>query len=409
MKRWLIPLSVALALAVLIGAVAEDAAEDVEATQVEAPSEEEPTFDLGGDVPEVGEGLDGGVAAPETTPEPPAEETPGTKKTLKLQGWLITLNYLSADGLTGEYDDATRIAVADFQRANGLTPTGDCNTITWKLIEEAARQKAAASPSPSPAPASTEKEIKEIQQTLIALKYLDETGATGVMDEATTAAIAQFQSEHELPSTGVCDAETLAALKNAAGGGAKVPSSRGGRGSASPTPTPDPRLHGVTPGTALKTGHERGNKDASAYGAIDPKKDAEAMNVTLYTGADDASLEEADFTVEVSDAEVTFAADEGAVQWWLFDGATLRSLNRGGIASVTFTGGGGELTLSTADRFAGPVYAALRSGGYTDNTYIYFVAVADGAATVDVYVDGTPYRATPADDGTWTLALEAET
>lgn len=409
MKRWIcLLLAAALAVGLLLGAAAEDGApEEASEEQPEVMLEDEEAgvseSDLISEPEEPAAEL-----APDEALAPPEEITAEMERVLQLQYWLIVLDYMEAEEMTGEYDDITRAAVRIFQENSGLDATGVCDSATWALVQALAEGTASPTPEPSasPAPGYTEKEIMEIQTCLVRLGYLAEDGASGRMDAATTSAIAAFQADSGLEATGMCDEATLERLKAQAEAEGGMAARSGARdANAGPTPTPDPRLRGVTPGKALGSGHARGDGSTAAYGAADLTDGAAGLNISLEAGANAQALREAEFTAALSDGTLTLSGGEGAVQRWTFDGALLRALWRGGIGRLAFTGVVEPLALNTGGLFAGREYDALRAAGHTDNTFLYTVTLSsDGAADIAVEAGGALYTAAQAPDGAWTLA-----
>ena len=94
------------------------------------------------------------TAAPKATPSPTAPPSPtmgmtavpelisGSKgdEVAALQELLIQYGYLSGPA-SGEYDNATVMAVMDFQINNGLKETGVCDKEVWEKITNQPRQQ----------------------------------------------------------------------------------------------------------------------------------------------------------------------------------------------------------------------------------------------------------------------------
>jgi len=91
--------------------------------------------------------------APTTEPDPPVPDLTAAE-IRALQQQLQQLNYLpDTAAISGRYDDATRQAVADFQRVNGLTVDGLAGPETRQALAEAA---GVTTPEPSPSPSAPE-------------------------------------------------------------------------------------------------------------------------------------------------------------------------------------------------------------------------------------------------------------
>ena len=434
-------------------------AEEIEAAlPVEAAVEEQDNFELppsanGGDIseemkdsdempadgnPEAESSGEGEASAEEAAPEGTAPEgtaPEGTealaRRTLRIQSWLIALSYLKADQLTGEYDDATRAAVVGFQEDYRLEATGECDEATYALLRDAvaalepAPTSTEQTPTTDPTPSPTAKEIKQAQKLLVSLKYLSAEDVTGELDAATIAAILKLQADNELDETGLLDAVTLALIEKLAeseeessessGGkssessdaGVSSSSSKSSSGSATASAVSDPRLHGVTPGTALTSSHSKGAKDASRYGSVDLSNGVKALNVTLMTGDSDGALTDGAYRAQVDTRVLTLSGGDAAVQRWEFDGAALRALNRSGVDRLTLSSGSRHASLPTGGTLSGAVYEGLRARGFTDNTFVYSVTLSGESVAIAVDAQGRRYAAEEGPDGSWILSGEA--
>mgnify|MGYP001810490515 CR=1 FL=1 len=134
----------------------------------------------------------------------------------KLQYRLGELGYFQ-NSYTGYYGEATSDAVREFQRQNGLKDDGIVGEKTQAALDKI---------YPQPAPATTQPTVRfgdqgatvfRIQRQLSSLKYFDYKQMNGQFDEATEAAIKQFQAEQELASDGVVGEKTHLALANLTG------------------------------------------------------------------------------------------------------------------------------------------------------------------------------------------------
>ena len=155
-----------------------------------------------------------------------------------LQQSLVTLGWLDYTGITGEYDDATKQAVKDFQSyinkeyrpAEPLTVDGQAGPKTLRWLDETKASRPTATPTPmitaSPADTgvidanSSTSQIRTLQRALMALGILPEGNETGRYDQATAAAVRAFQTEVNrrrgfdvLEVTGKVDSLTYAYLR----------------------------------------------------------------------------------------------------------------------------------------------------------------------------------------------------
>ena len=155
-----------------------------------------------------------------------------------LQQSLVTLGWLNYTGITGEYDDATKQAVREFQSyinteynpSEKLTVDGQAGPKTLRWLDETKAVKPTPTPTPmitaSPADrgvidsSSSVSQIRTLQRALIALGILPDGNETGIYDRATTAAVRSFQTEVNrrrgfdvLEVTGTVDSLTYAYLR----------------------------------------------------------------------------------------------------------------------------------------------------------------------------------------------------
>ena len=147
-----------------------------------------------------------------------------------LQARLIAMHYMrgKADGIFGE---ASVAALTFFQQLNGLEETG---------IYDEATEAAMTSPHAIEAPAylgagdrdgEGEHAVADLQARLIELYYL-KGKADGIFGAGTEAALIAFQQLNELKETGILDEATEAALNSATA-------------APMPTPTPTPLAKGA--------------------------------------------------------------------------------------------------------------------------------------------------------------------
>lgn len=144
-----------------------------------------------------------------------------------LQQRLIDLGYLTGSA-TGYYGTATKGAVKDFQKKNGLKNDGLAGSVTQALLYSSGAVAAngstagsgTASPTPTAAPSTaytllkkgvTSSAVKTLQEKLISLGYL-KTTATGYYGSATFAAVKAFQQDNGLKADGIAGNETQTRL-----------------------------------------------------------------------------------------------------------------------------------------------------------------------------------------------------
>lgn len=147
----------------------------------------------------------------------------------EVQRYLLEISYateglphLTLDGLYGE---ETRAAVMLFQARNGLTETGEVDPATWALLyhqfQEAEQARTAGLPllPHGTLPLSLYAEGSEVLLMQVLLRGLAE-GREGLLpapingrfDMETQRALRRYQGERSLPSSGILDAATWAAL-----------------------------------------------------------------------------------------------------------------------------------------------------------------------------------------------------
>lgn len=128
-----------------------------------------------------------------------------------IQQLLKNLGYYSgaADGAFGE---ATRRALVEYQRANGLEPAGAADTSTLiRLFESDSVPHDEFILSQCAAKGDSGAKVKSVQARLNALGYF--TGdSTGTYGENTERAVALFQASNSLAETGSVDAVTYETL-----------------------------------------------------------------------------------------------------------------------------------------------------------------------------------------------------
>lgn len=128
-------------------------------------------------------------------------------------------------GIDGIYGEETREAVRRFQERNALPVTGEVAYRDWEAIYATflrARDARLADPRLLPPaalpllPRARGDDVLLLQLILLGLsprhRQLSGVQRTGVYDQGTASAVRAYQTERGLPSSGITDAETWAAL-----------------------------------------------------------------------------------------------------------------------------------------------------------------------------------------------------
>ena len=151
---------------------------------------------------------------------------------LFLGQWLPAINFLGSTTPNDGYSDDLAITVRSAQRYFGLPETGEVSPADWEVFLRAARalaevNPAAAAPEPDgiwPAAAltlgSSGPAVRQVQRWLNRIASVDQgysfVPETGDLDEATQAALENYQLTAGLPTLGVVDAATWESLRTAA-------------------------------------------------------------------------------------------------------------------------------------------------------------------------------------------------
>ena len=176
----------------------------------------------------------------------------------QLQNALMSFGVFLPGGADGLFGAATRTAVSNFQRWNGLAVTGTVDAATaskLKLGSAEATPTPAATPTAVAAPTATSgagaafvgmnvgargDNVKVLQRALIAAGVSVRGGADGVFGLATAAALTTYQQANGLAATGVVDDAVIAKLALAPGAAAPTPA---------PAPTTGGSYVGITVGS----------------------------------------------------------------------------------------------------------------------------------------------------------------
>ena len=185
-----------------------------------------------------------------TTPAPAAAAASGLTvgsqggDVKALQTALMAFGVFVPGGADGVFGPATKTAVSNFQRWNGLPITGEVDAAT------SAKLKLGSTPSPAGAPTGVAKpaattstgfvgmtagargdNVRVLQRALIAAGISVRGGADGVFGPMTAAALTSYQQANGLTANGVVDDAVVAKLALVAGAPAPAPA---------PVPAPAP-------------------------------------------------------------------------------------------------------------------------------------------------------------------------
>ena len=149
-----------------------------------------------------------------------------------LQTALMAYGVFVPGGADGVFGQATKTAVSNFQRWNGLAVTGEVDAATsakLKLGSSPAAPAAAASPQPTATAfvgmsvGARGDNVKVLQRALIAAGISVRGGADGVFGPATAAALSSYQQANGLGATGVVDDAVVTKLALTPGAPAPAP------------------------------------------------------------------------------------------------------------------------------------------------------------------------------------------
>lgn len=161
------------------------------------------------------------VIEAEETPEP--SETPVPEETnylngrtfskgdtdamiLNVQSALMDLGYMDPDEPTDYFGNQTQDAIITFQRHNNILPDGIVGETTYALLMSGTAHEYVMQEG------DEGDDVKEVQERLYELGYLDKNSRTSTFGEKTASAVRAFQSANKLKVDGKVGAKTLNAL-----------------------------------------------------------------------------------------------------------------------------------------------------------------------------------------------------
>lgn len=125
---------------------------------------------------------------------------------LDAQARLMDLGYMDPDEPTEAFGDQLHHALIGFQQHNGLTADGVLNEQTYALLIGGGAKEFVMQEG------DTGDDVKEVQDRLYELGYLDYGSRNGTFGETTAAAVRSFQSTNRLKVDGKVGAKTLNTL-----------------------------------------------------------------------------------------------------------------------------------------------------------------------------------------------------
>lgn len=291
-----------------------------------------------------------------------------------LQQQLLAIGVPVFGGADGIFGQATKTAVSNFQRWNGLTVTGVVDTTTAARIAAAAAAqsaptppaaasepavKVAPDPTPAPAPSSSltglklgarGAAVKELQQSLQATGLVVRGGADGVFGPATKSAVQAFQKVNGLEQTGVVTAKVAELLGSAAS-------------ATTTSKTPVAAKTPSSPFAGLKLGNT-GDKVKQLQRAL------QNAGLTVFGGADGA------FGDATKRALVAFQKVNGLEQTGVLTAAGANIL---GLGSSTATPPATGASGSTAKGYAEPGENSSRTRALQEQLIAWNIQVVGGA------------------------------
>lgn len=139
-----------------------------------------------------------------------------------LQKAIMRNGFTLRGGATGVFDKRTRSVLRTFQRIVGLKVTGVVDTATASVLKLSTDTAAPSPATPAvtypftaetlPVRGNTGSPVLLVQKALASTGIAVQGGVDGMFGKGTTATIAAFQASKGLPSTGLLDPATAAAL-----------------------------------------------------------------------------------------------------------------------------------------------------------------------------------------------------
>lgn len=229
-----------------------------------------------------GNQAEGGESGEAETPAPtdaPIEETPTPEPTsqyttlkkhdksdevTELQKRLMELGYLDIDEPGNYYGSSTEYAVELFQRQHGLTQDGVAGNNTQTLLYSKEAEHYCLKEG------AEGRDVKQLQQQLCDLGYLDEKDIDHVYGETTKNAIISFQKRNKLTDDGLAGEKTLEKLYSddakissslqkaqaSASAAAAKAEKEANKKKSTPTPKPDTKADKVIKAAKSKLGCE---------------------------------------------------------------------------------------------------------------------------------------------------------
>jgi peptidoglycan hydrolase-like protein with peptidoglycan-binding domain len=170
----------------------------------------------------------------------------------ELQQALIALGVYVAGGADGVFGPATRTAVSNFQRWNGLSVSGDVDEATARRLKLGTTASGGGSASSGGSQAGSSSfvgmklgargdNVRVLQQALIAAGISVRGGADGWFGPATQAALISYQQANGLTTDGIVNGAVVSRLALDAGSPTTAPPS-------APAPSPSAPYVGLTVG-----------------------------------------------------------------------------------------------------------------------------------------------------------------
>ena len=155
------------------------------------------------------------LAAQEPTPDVPATDYLNGRRFQKgdsdpiiaaVQSELMELGYMDSDEPTEYFGNQTLDALMSFQRHNDLVPDGILGETTYACLFDGTAKEYVMQEG------DEGDDVKEVQDRLYELGYLDKANRTGTFGEKTAAAVRAFQSANKIKVDGKVGSKTLNAL-----------------------------------------------------------------------------------------------------------------------------------------------------------------------------------------------------